>query len=249
MHRHLFEQTRDSSGGNFMSTYQQRTGGVIGPVFPVEDALEGSDGRTAPSIANTEMIDPAVPTILAFGPFRLDAENAVLFREDKALPLGQRPVTLLLALLKRAGLPVSKEILIDATWPALAVEESNLTVQIAAIRRVLGEEPGGQQWIETLPRRGYRYVGPRVAGVHAAFAGTNGANTSELVGVPANHSVGECDTDPCCSGPSDNETGPNAIATERGRTLGLRARACSACGRPRVGCSQRRLPTQSYRYR
>jgi TolB-like protein/Flp pilus assembly protein TadD len=48
----------------------------------------------------------------------------------------------------------------QAAWPGLAVEESNLTVQIAAIRRVLGEEPGGDRWIETLPRRGYRFVGP-----------------------------------------------------------------------------------------
>jgi adenylate cyclase len=48
----------------------------------------------------------------------------------------------------------------QAAWPDLAVEESNLTVQIAALRRVLGEEPGGDRWIETLPRRGYRFVGP-----------------------------------------------------------------------------------------
>ena len=49
---------------------------------------------------------------------------------------------------------------IELAWPGLAVEESNLTVQIGALRRVLGEEPGGERWIETLPRRGYRFVGP-----------------------------------------------------------------------------------------
>jgi TolB-like protein/Tfp pilus assembly protein PilF len=50
--------------------------------------------------------------------------------------------------------------LIDTAWPDQVVEESNLTVQIAALRRVLSEEPGGERWIETMPRRGYRFVGP-----------------------------------------------------------------------------------------
>ena len=61
-----------------------------------------------------------------------------------------------------AGAPVSKDALFDAAWPGLAVEDSNLTVQIAALRRAFGEA-GGADWIETLPRRGYRYVGPAVA--------------------------------------------------------------------------------------
>jgi hypothetical protein len=45
-------------------------------------------------------------------------------------------------------------------WSKLPIEDSNLTVQIAAIRRVLNGEPGGKQWIQTLPCRGYRFVGP-----------------------------------------------------------------------------------------
>jgi adenylate cyclase len=50
----------------------------------------------------------------------------------------------------------------EAAWPDLAVEDSNLTVQIAALRRALREVPGGEDWIVTLPRRGYRFVGPVV---------------------------------------------------------------------------------------
>ena len=69
---------------------------------------------------------------------------------------------LLRLLLEKAGAPVSKDALIDAAWPGLAVEDSNLTVQIAALRRVFEAIPGGSGWIETLPRRGYRYVGPPV---------------------------------------------------------------------------------------
>jgi TolB-like protein len=51
----------------------------------------------------------------------------------------------------------------EAAWPGLAIEDSNLTVQIATLRRVFKEVAGGASWIETLPRRGYRYVGPLIA--------------------------------------------------------------------------------------
>ena len=102
----------------------------------------------------------AIPTIYAFGPFRLDADAEILFRGSVPLPLGKRAVALLRVLVERAGTPVSKDTLIGVAWSGLAVEESNLTVQIAALRRVLREEPGGEHWIETLPRRGYRYIGP-----------------------------------------------------------------------------------------
>ena len=95
----------------------------------------------------------------AFGPFRLDAEAEILFRGSEPLPVGKRAVALLRVLIERAGAPVSKDTLIEAAWSGLAVEESNLTVQIAALRRVLGAEPGGDKWIQTLPRRGYRFVG------------------------------------------------------------------------------------------
>jgi len=99
-------------------------------------------------------------TIYLLGPFRLDAEAAILFRGAEPLALGQRAVALLRVLVEQPGIPVSKDALIEAAWPGLAVEENNLTVQMSALRRVFGEEPGGEQWIETLQRRGYRFVGP-----------------------------------------------------------------------------------------
>src|SRR5260370_608673 len=102
-------------------------------------------------------------TIHEFGPFRLDADAEILFRGAEPTVLGQRAVALLRLLLERAGAPVSKDALIEAAWPGLAIEDSNLTVQIAALRRVFEEVTGGASWIETLPRRGYRYVGPLVA--------------------------------------------------------------------------------------
>ena len=102
-------------------------------------------------------------TILTFGLFRLDLDAGILFHGAEPTPLGRRAVMLLALLVERAGEPVSKEALIEAAWPAQAIEDSNLTVQIAAVRRVFEDLAGSACWIETLPRRGYRYTGPVVA--------------------------------------------------------------------------------------
>ena len=101
--------------------------------------------------------------MLAFGPFQLDGDAGILFHDAKPTPLGQRAVALLALLVKQPGAPVSKQALIETAWPGQAIEDSNLTVQIAAVRRVFEDLAGGADWIETLPRRGYRYVGPAVA--------------------------------------------------------------------------------------
>src|SRR5216110_1850419 len=92
-----------------------------------------------------------------FGPFRLDPEVGILFYGVEPTILGQRAVALLRLLIQNAGKPVSKDALIEAGWGGLAVAENNLTVQIAALRRVLAEAADAESWIETLPRRGYRY--------------------------------------------------------------------------------------------
>jgi TolB-like protein len=105
-----------------------------------------------------------MPTVYRFGPFRLDAAAEILFRGADPVAVGQRAVALLRVLIEQAGIPVSKDLLIEAEWPGLSIEESNLTVQIAALRRVFESEPGGEGWIETLPRRGYRFRGPLAEG-------------------------------------------------------------------------------------
>jgi adenylate cyclase len=94
------------------------------------------------------------------GPFRLHSESHALFRNSEPLPLSQRAVVLLLLLVERHGELVTKDELIATAWGGHIVEESNLSVQIASLRRTLALEPGGESWVETLPRRGYRYVGP-----------------------------------------------------------------------------------------
>src|SRR5271154_1019245 len=102
-------------------------------------------------------------TIRTLGPFCLDSANLLLSRGIAPMALGRRAIALLWALIERPGALVSKDALIEAAWPGQTVEQSNLTKQIAALRRVLGQEPGGDRWIETLPRRGYRFVGPLTA--------------------------------------------------------------------------------------
>jgi TolB-like protein/tetratricopeptide (TPR) repeat protein len=100
--------------------------------------------------------------VYQFGPFSLDPEAALLYHGGESTMLGQRAVVLLRLLLQNAGVPVSKDALIEAGWAGLAVADNNLTVQIAALRRILAVA-NAEGWIETLPRRGYRYVGPEVA--------------------------------------------------------------------------------------
>src|SRR6516165_10035624 len=98
----------------------------------------------------------------ALGPFRLDTQHNLLLREGTPVPLGRRAIALLRTLVEQSGALVSKNALIEAAWSSRLVEESNLPVQIAALRRVLGEAPGGDRWIETMPGRGYRFIGPIV---------------------------------------------------------------------------------------
>jgi DNA-binding winged helix-turn-helix (wHTH) protein len=95
---------------------------------------------------------------LTFGPFRLNDANGTLLRDGEPLPVGQRAVRILHALLQRRGEVLTKAELMDAGWPDATVEEANLHVQIASLRKVLGSTPDGGEWIVTIPRIGYRFV-------------------------------------------------------------------------------------------
>jgi TolB-like protein/tetratricopeptide (TPR) repeat protein len=95
---------------------------------------------------------------IAFGPFLLTSDNGTLLRDGKLVAVGQRGALLLGALLKNPGQVRTKAELMDAAWPGTAVEESNLSVQIASLRKLLGPSPDGGEWIATIPRVGYRLV-------------------------------------------------------------------------------------------
>jgi TolB-like protein len=97
----------------------------------------------------------------AFGPFVLDSSAGTLLRNDVPVAIGHRGVKLLAALAGRPGEILGKAELMDAAWPGTSVEEGNLTVQIAQLRKLLGPagDGGGGEWISTVPRVGYRFLG------------------------------------------------------------------------------------------
>jgi DNA-binding winged helix-turn-helix (wHTH) protein/TolB-like protein len=104
------------------------------------------------------MTSPRPPSY-AFGEFRLDAAERVLFQGDRPVPLTPKAVETLLALVERHGHLVTKEELLRLVWPDTFVEENNLAQNISMLRRVLGDGSGGPALIETVPKRGYRFVG------------------------------------------------------------------------------------------
>jgi DNA-binding winged helix-turn-helix (wHTH) protein/TolB-like protein/Tfp pilus assembly protein PilF len=94
-----------------------------------------------------------------FGRFRLNVAERVLLRDGDVVPLTPKVFDILLTLLESHGEVVSKDDLMKRVWPSTFVEEGNLTQNISLLRKALGESPGGVQFIETVPRRGYRFVG------------------------------------------------------------------------------------------
>jgi TolB-like protein/tetratricopeptide (TPR) repeat protein len=96
---------------------------------------------------------------VAFGPFILSPETGTLLRDRLPVNVGYRAFLLLKALAGRPGEIFTKAELFEAGWPGAVVEETNLSVQIAALRKVLGVTAGGQDWIATIPRVGYRFQG------------------------------------------------------------------------------------------
>src|ERR1043165_3798087 len=89
-----------------------------------------------------------------FGPFRIDTRNRQLLRENEVVPLKAKAVDTLLMLIQSGGDVIEKDELMQRLWPDSFVEESNLTQNIYTLRKALGEG----DYIETIPRRGYRFV-------------------------------------------------------------------------------------------
>jgi TolB-like protein/DNA-binding winged helix-turn-helix (wHTH) protein len=124
--------------------------------------------------------------VFLFEDFRLDRRGGGLFRRDGnggfvPVALGSRGLDILGVLIERAGEVVSKDEIIAAVWPGMVVEDSNLTVQISALRRVLdrGRSRGG--CIRTVPGRGYRFVAARVQPVAEAASAPSPVDDAPLV--------------------------------------------------------------------
>jgi DNA-binding winged helix-turn-helix (wHTH) protein/TolB-like protein/Tfp pilus assembly protein PilF len=93
-----------------------------------------------------------------FGDFRLSVSERLLQRQGVDVPLPSKVFDILLVLVQNHGHVVDKERLMNEVWPDTFVEENNLKVYISSLRKALGENPEGQKYIETLPKRGYRFA-------------------------------------------------------------------------------------------
>src|SRR4051812_43261365 len=93
-----------------------------------------------------------------FGHFRLDTGERVLRRDRELVPLTPKVFEILVALVEHGGKVVEKDDLMKRVWPDTFVEEGNLTQNVSLLRKALGENPAKPQFIETVARRGYRFV-------------------------------------------------------------------------------------------
>jgi DNA-binding winged helix-turn-helix (wHTH) protein/TolB-like protein len=117
-------------------------------------------------------MDEPIKRFYNFGPFCVDAEKRVLLREGEAVPLAPKAFDTLLILARHPGEVLEKDRLIEMLWPDSIVEEGNLTVNISAVRRALGESPNERRYIITIPGKGYKFA--------ADLKGEHG-DTSDLI--------------------------------------------------------------------
>ncbi|HMY73745.1 MAG TPA: transcriptional regulator, partial [Blastocatellia bacterium] len=123
-----------------------------------------------------------------FGPFRLDASERLLTREGETVQLPPRVFDTLLALVEHEGRLLEKDELIKILWPDSFVEEGSLTRNVSYLRKALGDGEAGQQFIETVPRRGYRFVAP----VKMAFGnGREAEHRTEINAVVTSAPIGD----------------------------------------------------------
>jgi DNA-binding winged helix-turn-helix (wHTH) protein/TolB-like protein/Tfp pilus assembly protein PilF len=128
-----------------------------------------------------------------FGPFRLDAIKRRLLREGKVAQLAPKAFDALLVLVERAGAVVGRAELIRRIWPDSDAGESNLAVMISSLRKALGERPDGGQYIETVPKQGYRLA----VSVAESFGSAGDANRESriVIGQPIEADVATLDGD------------------------------------------------------
>ena len=100
------------------------------------------------------------PGSYRFGPFTLDAASYRLVRNGDALPLSPKIIDLLLYLVARQSTLVPKDELFSALWPDVAVTDNALTQAVSELRQALGDDPGKPTYIQTVARRGYRFIAP-----------------------------------------------------------------------------------------
>jgi predicted ATPase/DNA-binding winged helix-turn-helix (wHTH) protein len=128
----------------------------------------------------TEWADPCV----CFGPFRLYPQQRVLLEHGQPVRLGSRAFDILATLIAHAGTTVAKADLLARVWPDTVVEEANLRVHVAALRKAL-RDGAGRRYIDSVAGRGYTFVAPVTDGTPAELPATSSATpTSALPACP-----------------------------------------------------------------
>ena len=126
----------------------------------------------------TEPSSGPVEQAYLFGPFRLLPAQQMLLEGEAQVRVGSRALEILTALVERGGELLSKNELMARAWPRTVVEESNLKVTVAALRRALGDGRLGHRYIVNIPGRGYRFVAP-ILRIDASESGSHALGLRE----------------------------------------------------------------------
>ncbi|HSB29537.1 MAG TPA: transcriptional regulator, partial [Pyrinomonadaceae bacterium] len=126
------------------------------------------------------------PHFYEFENFRLDPKEKILFRDDQPVPLTPKVFETLQIFVEHAGRLLEKDDLMRKIWEDRFVEESNLTFNIKMLRRTLNDDAHQPRFIETVPRRGYRFIAPVNQHVNGS---TLGVDTIELARKPTTDRV------------------------------------------------------------
>ncbi|WP_366919286.1 winged helix-turn-helix domain-containing protein [Variovorax ginsengisoli] len=133
------------------------------------------------------------PVRISFDDFVLDQANAWLLRDGKALALAPTPFNLLCALARQPGVLLTKDALLDAVWGHQFVSDSVLKTAISDLRMVLGDNPREPRFIETVSRRGYRFIAAPAAALPALPAAPGVASSVVEGPQPSPSFVGRAD--------------------------------------------------------
>src|SRR5947208_9199840 len=93
-----------------------------------------------------------------FGAFTLDVEESRLLRGGQPVPLKPKVLETIFVVVESGGRVIDKEVLMKRLWPDSFVEDANLAVNISQLRKALGDDENGGHFIETVPKRGYRFA-------------------------------------------------------------------------------------------
>ena len=118
----------------------------------------------------------------AFGPFRLDSANQCLWREQVRVALAPKAFDVLRYLVEHAGRLVTQQEMLEALWPDTYVQPEVLRKYILELRRALGDRPRSPSFIETIPKRGFRFVAPVTVARAASSLESEAGVSSKVVG-------------------------------------------------------------------